>query len=368
MEDMPRKLPLHVVKERTRHGRVKFYYRPDKSMPRVRLPDDPASDAFMAAYRAALAGETAPAAPRDGPAVGLRWLVARYQESGDWCGLAYGTRRARSNIFKTAIERSGNMDFRDIDRATMQESIDSRRDTPAQALCFLKAMRGLFRWALINEHVEADPTINVTVPKYESDGFSAWDVDDWAKFCKRWPAGTMPRKAAELLLYTGLRRSDIVRCGRQHMKGNVLTIKTVKTGVMISAELPAHLVTMLDDTKGLHFITSAHESPFTKESFGNWFRDRCNDAGIKGKSAHGIRKLAATLAANDGGTTHELMSQFGWTTTKQAEIYTRGADRAKLGVKSSRRIADQIANTVSPHLNPGAGIRAKRAAKSRAEK
>jgi len=369
MEDMPRKLPLHVVRERSRHGRVKFYYRPDKDSPRVRLPDDPSSAEFDTAYKAAVAGESASAKPpRDGPAIGLRWLVARYQESADWAGLAYGTRRARSNIFLNAIAKSQNMDFRDIDRLTMEESIDARRETPGQAGSFLKAMRGLFQWALRNGHVDADPTADVRPPRYESDGFLPWDMDDWVKFCGKWKIGTMPRKAAELLIYTGLRRSDVVRVGRQHMKGNILTIKTMKTGTTVSVELPQSLMNMLADTRGLHFITSSYDKPFTKESFGNWFRDRCNDAGITNKSAHGIRKLAATIAANDGATTHELMSQFGWSTTKQAETYTRGADRARLGVKSSRRIADQIANAVSPHPKSGAGIRAKSLAKSKAKK
>lgn len=52
----------------------------------------------------------------------------------------------------------------------------------------------------------------------------------------------------------------------------------------------------------------------------------------------------------------------------EAAGYKIGADRARLGVKSSRRIADQIANTVSPHPKSGAGIRAKSLAKSKAKK
>lgn len=42
------------------------------------------------------------------------------------------------------------------------------------------------------------------------------------------------------------------------------------------------------------------------------------------KKTHGLRKLAATMAASGGATAYELMSQFGWTNSKQAEVYTKG--------------------------------------------
>jgi integrase len=364
MSSMPRKLPLNVVRE-TRAGRTRLYYRVGKG-PRIRLPDDVASKAFREAYAAALAGGPPRPAGRDGPVHGLKWLVARYMESASWSSLAAGTRGARGNIFRRVIEDAQNPDYRDIDTAAMRHAMERRKNTPAQAAALLKALRGLFRWAVVNGHVEHDPTAGVSAPRCRSDGFAPWTMDDWRRFCARWPAGTMPRKAAELMLYTGLRRSDLVRIGRQHVKDGVLTIRTVKTGAIVSAELPVHLVAMLADTENLHFVTGAHGGPFTPESFGNWFRDRCNEAGLPDRSAHGIRKLSATLAANAGATTHELMAQYGWSTTTQAETYTRGADRAALGLKASRRLADQIANEVSPQTNPPAGKITKKPTKSKA--
>jgi hypothetical protein len=46
-------------------------------------------------------------------------------------------------------------------------------------------------------------------------------------------------------------------------------------------------------------------------------------AGVPG-SAHGVRKIAATRAANNGATEAELMALFGWTDSKMAALYTRG--------------------------------------------
>ena len=59
---------------------------------------------------------------------------------------------------------------------------------------------------------------------------------------------------------------------------------------------------------------------------GNWFRDRCVEAGVPGR-AHGLRKAGATIAAENGATTHELMAIFGWKSLAMAEKYTRAANQ-----------------------------------------
>jgi hypothetical protein len=44
----------HVVADKSRHGRVRYYYRrPGRA--KIRLPDDPTSAAFLEAYHAAKA-------------------------------------------------------------------------------------------------------------------------------------------------------------------------------------------------------------------------------------------------------------------------------------------------------------------------
>ena len=69
--------------------------------------------------------------------------------------------------------------------------------------------------------------------------------------------------------------------------------------------------------------------PFTDAGFGNWFRDRCVEAGVPGR-AYGLRNAGATIAANNGATAHQLMAMFGWRTLKMAEQYTRAADQQRL--------------------------------------
>lgn len=141
---------------------------------------------------------------------------------------------------------------------------------------------------------------------------------------------------------------------------------TAKTGARITVELSDELLKVIEATprKGLHLVESAIGRPFTKESFGNWFRVKCTEADVT-KSAHGLRKLSATLAAEGGAATHQLLAQYGWSNIATAEIYTKGVDRKRLGIEGSRIVADQIGNIEIPHLNSGEGIKPKNAAKNK---
>lgn len=349
MTQLKRKLPPHVVREVSRHGKVKYFYRIGKGV-RVRLPDDIKAREFKEAYKQAVAGYKLIDVPRGIPTqpYSLRWLIDRYRESSTWKVFSKATQRQRENIFIEAIKRSNNVRYTTIDRRSMAMAVEARSDTPAQANHFLKAMRGLFGWALQNDYVAIDPTAGVLPLKYKSDGFAPWTMDDLLQFYDKWHVGTKPRLAVELLLHTGLRRSDVVRAGLPHMRGNIFSIKTQKTGSQITVEFPKALLDVIEatETGSTTFLISEAGTPFETASFGNWFRDRCNDAGIK-KSAHGLRKLSATLSAEAGAATHELMAQYGWSNVKQAELYTKGADRVRLGIRNSKRVADQIESEIT---------------------
>lgn len=360
MEGMPRKLPLYVFAETTRHGKKVFYFRRGKGV-RIRMPD-PASKEFQHEYAAAIAGDAVQrdTGDRTGSPHSLRWLVLRYKESAAWRQLSDATRYQRDRIFENVLAKSGDERFVDIDRRTMQRAMDKRADTPAQANSFLKAMRGLFDWALRNEHIQSHPCEGVDRVKDKTDGFPAWTVDDVIAFREKHPVGSKPRLAMEFMLLTGLRRGDMAKVGRQHIRDGVLTLRTGKTGATITITLPQYLLDIVEATpiNGMHLIGQDSGKPYTVESFGNYFRDWCDQAGVK-KSAHGLRKLSATLAAEGGAAAHELMAQYGWSRMAMAEIYTKGADRVRLGMKNSALVAEQIENIRAPHPKSGAGKIAK---------
>jgi integrase len=114
----------------------------------------------------------------------------------------------------------------------------------------------------------------------------------------------------------------------------VLSIRRQKTGVAIDIPVLPELQVELDRVPAgeqLTFLTTeAGKKPFTPAGFGNWFRARCNEAGLSHCSAHGLRKAAATRLAEAGATELQLMAWFGWTSIREAERYTKAADRKRL--------------------------------------
>jgi len=349
---MPRPHLPYLIHERTRHGALIWYVRkPDQK--KVRIREIYGTQAFMDAYQAAMVGE-APQRPPGEAAGTLAWLVARYRDSGEWAGLATATRRQRENIFRNAIAKSGSVKVAAITQAVIVKARDKRKDTPAAARNFLDAMRGLFRWAKEAGLAKADPTEGVRSPKRrKGSGFPVWTDEDVAAYERRWPVGTKERVWLDVLLYTGLRRGDAVRLGRQHVSGGVATIKTEKSGYTVEVCIPILPVLAATLAAGpcgdLAFICGAGGGPLTKETFGNEFRDACRAAGVR-KSAHGIRKIAATRCADNGATVAELESLFGWSGGGMASLYTRSADRRRLSMGAIEKI--QKNGNATPIVQP----------------
>jgi integrase len=349
--EMPRKLPLFVYREITRHGRTVWYFRRRRGR-RVRLPDY-GSEGFDHAYQAALTG-TEPPRRAKSTAGSLRWLIDRYRETAQYRSLSTATRRQRDYIFGDVLDSAGSEAFRDITRRDIRTAVERREHTPSQARNFLDAMRGVFRWALDAELIDADPTASVkNPPRPKTGGFRAWSEDDIAAFERRWPVGTREHVWLHVLLYTGLRRGDAVLLGRQHVRGGVATLRTEKNDTEVNIPILPILAETLavGPTGDLAFIVGDKGHPITKESFGNVFKKACVAAGLMNHNSHGVRKIGATRAAEAGATVAELEALFGWHGGAMASLYTRTADRKRL----ARQAAEKIGNIYGPHLNPSAG-------------
>jgi integrase len=353
MTDMSRPRPPHLQRQITRHGKIVWYVRIGKG-PRVRIRSDFGTPDFQAEYQAAVSGTPR---VRKGPAsCSLAWLIARYRETTAWTKLSMATHRQRENIFLHVLWTAGDKPFVKIDSAAVIAGRDRRASTPAQARNFLDAMRGLFRWAKEAQLIKADPTAGVANPKRKKgDGFIPWTEEHVAAYERQWPIGTRQRVWLDVLLYTGLRRGDAVRFGRQHVRDDVGTIKTEKSGFTLAVSLPILPVLAATLEAGpcgdMTYIAGERGQPLTKESFGNMFRDACRKAGVPG-SAHGVRKIAATRAANHGATVAQLEAIFGWIGGTMASHYTRSADRQRLAAEAMHKLANDDRTSIPSPKHP----------------
>jgi len=311
--------------------------------PRIRIREVYGTPAFDVAYQAAIRGETPPG-PQKAVKGSLQWLYEQYRDTGAWKALSAATRRQRENVFKGVLAASGSEPASDITTKHVKAGVERRSATPSQARHFLDALRGLFSWAVGAEHVRLDPTEGVKPPpRPKTAGFPVWTEEHIELYQRRWPLGTRQRVWLDVLLYSGLRRGDAVRYGRQHIRNGVGRIKTEKSKLELSVTVP--VLPILQETLDagpvgdMTFIVGANGTPLTKETFGNEFRDACNAAGVPG-SAHGVRKVAATTAANNGATVAQLKALFGWDTDAMPALYTRTADRERLGRDAGHMLAN----------------------------
>ena len=327
----------YLHRETTRHGKVVWYVH-KRPAPRVRLLSAPGTPEFDAEYRLALG---APPEPPSRAAKGsLRWLADQYRHSAAWAVLKPATRRQRENILKHVLDAAGTEPFLDVDQAAIRAAMDLKKDRPNAARNFLETMRGIFRWALEAQHIEVDPTVGIRAKRKTGEGFRPWTADEIARFEQRWPIGTRERLALDLLRLTGLRRGDACKVGRQHVKDQIIMMPTEKTGEVVCIPILPPLAASIAacPSKGLTFIAQADGSPMTTESVGNFFRLAVRSAGLTGISAHGLRKSAANMAAENGATVAELEAIFGWRGGGMASLYTRKADRVRLSKQAIEKL------------------------------
>jgi integrase len=364
---MPKKRPPFLHRERSRHGIPVWYVRRDHG-PRIRLRAEYDSAEFWEEYKAALAG-TAPA-KKGGRPGSLEWAITRYRASSAWAALAPATRRQRENIFHQVEKTAGKELLSQITQKVIIAGRERRSAHPHAANNFLKAMRGFFDWAAGDGNLVKDnPCIGVKLLKGSNDdvGFHTWNEDELARFEAKWPVGTRQRLAFDILLYTGLRRGDAVKLGRQHVQDGLITLRTEKTGEPVTLpilEPLAHSIAATT-TGDLTFLVTERGQPFVKESFGNWFRQACTAAKCQG-SAHGLRKAGATRAAENGATERQLMALFGWSTNKMAALYTRTAEKKRLATDAAQLLLrKQPENKNARTFSRSAGAKPKTSEKSR---
>jgi len=343
---MPRRLPPGCYEDTDRHGNVRIYYRAKGNPKKTRIRGVPWTSGFMAAYEAAK-DQAPPIQGKEITPGTWRWLCVRYfTECAEYKRLDARTQHVRRQIleatFDEPIAPGSSKFFRDFPLSRMTaDAIEVLRDrkinTPESANARIKAIRQVFKFAVKKKLAPNNPARDVEYFKSGSEGFHTWTPDEVRQFEERHPIGTKARLALGLMLFSGQRRSDIIRFGKQHITkdGKHLTFTQYKGRNRKPKRLTLPILPVLqriiDSTSSgdLTFLVNDWSRPFTDAGFGNWFRDRCVEAGIPGR-AHGLRKAGATIAANNGATSRQLMAIFGWDTLKEAERYTRNADQQRL--------------------------------------
>ena len=319
---------VNKVRRRLADGsyRVHYYHRASG----VKLPDDPASSAFVAKL------EELNAPPRSvpgGKAPGsFAALIADYRQAAEFTQLGEKTRYEYGRYLNMIEAECGTMQVRHFQRAHVFGLRNLFQTTPRAANFLIAVLSAVLTYAVDHGHRQDNPALRPKKLRTRDGGHRVWRADAIVKFRQKHAAGTAMRTAFEIGYAIGLREEDMVRLGPQHRTATGFVIKQLKGGEDVTPTGTKDLFAYLDalPAKGLVYITAARGGSFTVNNFRHRWRDAILEADMDGYTYHGLRHTIGTEAAEAGASEREIQAMLGHATPEASRKYTRAASKPVL--------------------------------------
>ncbi len=229
--------PKFIWEDVDRHGNVRIYFC-RQGQRKIRIYALPDSPEFWAAYAAAAQGRSLPVPGKEQRGTRalegtLRWLCVAYFAAPEYRRLDPNTQIVRRRVIESCLleplEPGSSLIMADcpLDRISgkhIKMLRDRKAEVPEAANTRLKALRGLFKWALVDPDLASyfpagiNPARDVPSFLTYSLGYHTWTLEEVTKFEAAHLPGSSARLALALLLFTGQRKSDVIAFGRQHVK------------------------------------------------------------------------------------------------------------------------------------------------------
>jgi len=331
-----------IQRHKGRDGKVRLYFR-HPTLPRQKLPDADSPE-FWAAYQAALGQIKPPDPPKRERGKGtFARLCDDWMRTAAYLSLRGPTQRTYSNIIiRMRKEPFADSQLSNFEAKHIRGILKGFSSRPAMANRWLSILGILFRYAVEEEMIPADPTMGIRRMKEKAQGSRTWTEDEIAQYEAHWPVGTRARMAFALMLYTGQRRSDVVRMGQGSINEGLISVVQQKTGTHLLIPIHPSLAEVIALAPEDHktWLGNTLQGVASAASLGNQFREWANAAGVASDiSGHGLRKAAARRLAEAGCTTHQIAAITGHKTLSEVERYTRAVDQRKLAQEAMERMA-----------------------------
>ena len=342
--------PKYVHAYRDRHGKYRIYFA-KAGQPRVALPGPLNSPAFFAAYAKAIAGVELPKVPEPRASRNsMAGLIELYLKAPAYRNLSETSRKTYRRQLDKFRDEHGDKPVDGFGRKHMMHIIGKMADRPEAANTLLKRLKVLMGFAVDIGLITTNPLTGMKTFKSDGDGYHSWTEEEIEAFELRHPIGSKARLAMALMLYTSQRKSDAIRMGWQHVRDGMITVRQQKTGAVLQIPMHPELKAVLDQTpkSNLTFLVTEYGKPFSVNGFGNWMRDRCDEAGLPSCSSHGLRKACARRLKEAGCQDSEIKAITGHATDAEVARYTKGADQTKLAKAAILRLTRANAKSANP--------------------
>lgn len=238
--------------------------------------------------------------------------IVDYKKSDRFMVLADSTRRTYHWHLGILSEQLGHLALSAFTRRTivrLQAKIAEK--TPKNAVERIKLLKNVFETACDLGEIDINPAKGVRAPVgYKPRQFEAWTDEQIETFL----AGARPvlRRAAIVALYTGLRRSDLVRLRRGDIKDGWLVTSIKKTDGFV--EIPIHSdlaeeLTRVMPAASLMLAPTVRGKAWKATKLSDAIREECLRLGIEpNPPLHGLRRNAIIRLLEAGCSREEVMS------------------------------------------------------------
>jgi integrase len=319
-------------------GKVHFYFR--RRGKRTPLPGAYNSPEFLEAYWALRDGKAAAAeigADRTVPGTVNAAIVALYKHHAFTKNKPI-TQQTDRNILEAFRAKHGDKRIATLEQRHIEAMVGEKAGKPSAQRNLLRALRALLDFAVKQKLRRDNPARGVELDAVKTTGYHSWTEEELRQYEAHYPIGTKPRLA--LLLYTATRRTDVVALGPPNMRGGRLLFTYSKNGTPMDIPIAAPLAEIIAATPMVGvktFLVTEYGRAFTAAGFGNWFRDRCDEAGLPQCSAHGLRKAFLRRMAEAGCSEDYIASISGHRDMREIRTYVQAANRARMATEGMAR-------------------------------
>lgn len=219
----------------------------------------------------------------------------------------------------------------------------------------------LFKWAIPRGLATSnpfEPVPHVRKAHGTPKANRAWTQAEIAAVIDAAPPGM--RAAVALGAYAGIREGDVLKLPWSALKDGIITYRQGKTGEVVDVLAHSRLAEILSDTPQLCpiIVTGQRGKPMTANGFLSNLRKILSKLKAEGKigdglTFHGLRHTAATMLADAGCDTRDIMAVTGHRTEAVVAIYTQEADRRRRGGNAIKRLEKAQSRNTKCKTKPG---------------
>ena len=322
------------------NGTTYFYFR--RRGKRTPLPGAYNSPEFLQAYWALRSDKAAKAeigAGRTLPSTVNAAIVAFYKHHTFTKNRPI-TQQTDRNILEAFRKRHGDKRIALLQQHHIEAMIGERAGKPSAQRNLLRVLRVLLDVAVKLKMRRDNPARGIKLDTIKTAGYHSWTEAELRQYEEHHPVGTKERLALDLLLYTAQRRTDVIALGPANLRNRRFTYTASKNDAEMDIPIAPPLAATIAATPMIGvktYLVTDYGKPFTPAGFGNWFRERCNEAGLPQCSAHGLRKAFLRRMAEAGCSEDYIASISGHRDTREIRKYVQAANKARMATDGMAR-------------------------------